>query len=126
MRRHLGFLLAVFALSQPASAQYIVGLRDAKAARTDSIFRAFDRTDSPGCAVGVYQDGKPLYARGYGMASLESGAPMTEFSVVVVRKAVEHKVRFGRVQQWVQPSTVGGPALKVKRERLRRVLEGTI
>lgn len=50
--------------------------------------------------------------------------PMTEFSVIVVRKAVEHKIRFGRVQQWVQPSTVGGPALKVKRERLRRVLEG--
>ena len=51
--------------------------------------------------------------------------PMTEFSVVVVRKAVEHKIRFGRVQRWVQPSTVGGPALKVKRETLRRVLEGS-
>ena len=84
MRRHLGFLLAVFALSQPASAQYIVGLRDAKAARTDSIFRAFDRTDSPGCAVGVYQDGKPLYARGYGMASLEHGVPLSPRSVLDV------------------------------------------
>ena len=59
--------------SPPVVAQQIVGTRDARALRTDSVFQRFDRTDSPGCAVGVYQDGQILYARGYGMASLEHG-----------------------------------------------------
>lgn len=77
-------VLASLALSHPASAQHIIGLRDAKASRTDSVFRQFDRTDSPGCAVGVYQDGKPLYARGYGMASLEHSTPLSPRSVLDV------------------------------------------
>ncbi len=47
--------------------------RDPRARRVDSVFAAFDRTDSPGCAVGVYQDDTTLYARGYGMANLELG-----------------------------------------------------
>ncbi|MEQ1690458.1 MAG: serine hydrolase domain-containing protein [Gemmatimonas sp.] len=75
-------LLAV--VTAAADAQQIVGLRDARALRTDSIFRRFDRTDSPGCAVGVFQDGALLYGRGYGMASLELGVPLTTRSVLDV------------------------------------------
>ncbi|HVE32550.1 MAG TPA: hypothetical protein VNC18_03235 [Gemmatimonadaceae bacterium] len=40
-------------------------------ARVDRIFAAYDRTDSPGCAVGVYRDGRVAVARGYGMPDLE-------------------------------------------------------
>ncbi len=40
-------------------------------AQVDVVFAAFDRTDSPGCALGVFQDGGLAYARGYGMANLE-------------------------------------------------------
>ena len=80
--RHLAILS--FALSNPASAQYITGARDDKATRVDSIFRAFDRTDSPGCALGVYQDGAIRYARGYGMASLEHSVPLSPRSVLDV------------------------------------------
>ncbi|HEY6828281.1 MAG TPA: serine hydrolase domain-containing protein [Gemmatimonadaceae bacterium] len=76
--------LLSFALSTPAFGQYIAGARDDKAVRVDSIFRAFDRTDSPGCAVGVYQDGAIRYARGYGMASLEHGVPLAPRSVLDV------------------------------------------
>jgi len=47
---------------------------------------------------------------------------MTEFTVRVVRPAVEHKITLQRVQQWAQPSTTGGPAMLVKRERLRKML----
>jgi CubicO group peptidase (beta-lactamase class C family) len=72
------------ALATTASAQYIIGARDEKALRADSVFRAFDRTDSPGCALGVYQDGAIRYARGYGMASLEYGLPLTPRSVLDV------------------------------------------
>ena len=70
--------------SQVARAQHIIGARDSRAVRADSVFQRFDRTDSPGCALGVYQDGKILYARGYGMASLEHGVAMSPRSVLDV------------------------------------------
>src|SRR5690242_11347697 len=71
MRRRSVLLAALLVASSTASAQHIVGVRDARALAADSVFQAFDRTDSPGCSLGVYQDGKIQYARGYGMASLE-------------------------------------------------------
>src|SRR5205814_107600 len=56
----------------------------ARAQRADSGCQRFDRTDSPGCALGVYEDGKILYARGYGMASLEHGVALSPRSVLDV------------------------------------------
>ena len=50
-------------------------------ARVDRIFAAWDRTDSPGCALGVYRDGRIAYARGYGMANLELGVALSPRSV---------------------------------------------
>ena len=41
--------------SRVANAQHIIGARDARALRADSVFQRFDRTDAPGCALGVYQ-----------------------------------------------------------------------
>ena len=69
-------------LVNTVAAQHIIGARDDKALRTDSVFRAFDRTDSPGCALGVYENGKLRYGRGYGMASLENGTPITPRTVL--------------------------------------------
>lgn len=66
------------------SAQQIIGTRDSNTARVDSIFRAFDRTDAPGCALGIFQDGRIRYARGYGMANLEHGIPITPRTVMDV------------------------------------------
>jgi Beta-lactamase class C and other penicillin binding proteins len=77
-------LLVAVTVPSPALAQQIIGARDARALRADSVFERFDRTDSPGCALGVYQDGKILYARGYGMASLEHGVPLSPRSVLDV------------------------------------------
>ena len=77
-------LLAALAAPSAAHAQHIVGVRDARALRADSVFQRFDRTDSPGCALGVYQDGKVQYARGYGMASLEHGVALSPRSVLDV------------------------------------------
>ena len=70
--------------STSVDAQDIIGTRDSRALRADSVFQRFDRTDSPGCALGVYQDGKILYARGYGMASLEHGVALSPRSVLDV------------------------------------------
>ena len=43
----------------------------------DAVFAGWDRRGSPGCALGVYKDGRILYERGYGMADLEHNAPIT-------------------------------------------------
>src|SRR5690349_18881935 len=77
-------LVSALALPNAAHGQDIIGARDVRALRADSVFQTFDRTDSPGCALGVYQDGKILYARGYGMASLEHGVAMSPRSVLDV------------------------------------------
>jgi CubicO group peptidase (beta-lactamase class C family) len=48
--------------------------------RVDSIFATFDKPDSPGCAVSVVDSGRTVFAKGYGMASLEHDVPITPSS----------------------------------------------
>src|SRR5260370_495233 len=55
--------------ANPASAESVT-------ARVDKLFAEWNRSDSPGCSLGVSQNGVPLYQHGYGMATLESGAPL--------------------------------------------------
>ncbi|MEO7966451.1 MAG: serine hydrolase domain-containing protein, partial [Gemmatimonadaceae bacterium] len=43
------------------------------AAGVDSVFAKYNRTDGPGCALGVYRNGAIAYTRGYGMAELNQG-----------------------------------------------------
>lgn len=45
--------------------------------RVDSVFVAWSRTFTPGCAVGVDTGGVPLLRRAYGMANLETATPWT-------------------------------------------------
>lgn len=48
----------------------------------DAIFADFPHyPDSPGCALGVIQDGEFIYRRGYGMANLEYGIPIDSATV---------------------------------------------
>lgn len=78
----LGFAALLLAFGpEGVRAQQVIGTRDSLSARVDSVFRAFDRTDGPGCALGVYQGGRIVYARGYGMANLELGVPITPRTV---------------------------------------------
>jgi CubicO group peptidase (beta-lactamase class C family) len=79
MRRHPApatrvALCALVALCTPAAvaAQSATSPLDR---RIDSVFAAFSRTTTPGCAVGVDRSGAPLVRRAYGMANLESGSP---------------------------------------------------
>jgi CubicO group peptidase (beta-lactamase class C family) len=53
----------------------------APAAQVDALFLRLIRPDTPGCAVGVYRKGEIVLARGYGVASIESGRPITPRSV---------------------------------------------
>ena len=43
--------------------------------KVDRIFAEWDKPDSPGCAVGVLQNGRFIYQRGYGMANLDYDIP---------------------------------------------------
>ncbi|MHA2284218.1 MAG: serine hydrolase domain-containing protein [Promethearchaeota archaeon] len=47
----------------------------------DKLFANWDKPDTPGCAIGIIQDGKFLYKRGYGMANLEHDIPLSTKSV---------------------------------------------
>lgn len=49
--------------------------------QVDAIFAEWNRTDSPGCALSVIQEGKVVYEKGYGMASLEHSVPITPNTV---------------------------------------------
>ena len=48
----------------------------------DDLFEQWDKGDSPGAAVGIFKDGRILYARGYGVANLDYAIPMTPHTVV--------------------------------------------
>jgi len=42
-------------------------------ARVDKVFERWNRSDTPGCVIGVALDGKPALVKAYGMADLEFG-----------------------------------------------------
>jgi CubicO group peptidase (beta-lactamase class C family) len=52
-----------------------------RADRVDAVFKDYDSTASPGCAVAVYQDDKILYKRAYGMANLDHDVRLSTSSV---------------------------------------------
>ena len=47
----------------------------------DRVFADLSDTTVPGCALGIVRDGELVYGRGYGMANLELGVPITIHSV---------------------------------------------
>ena len=53
-------------------------------ARVDKIFADLQKPGSPGCALGVFRDGHILYAKGYGLASVEVSAPITPQTVFYI------------------------------------------
>jgi len=47
----------------------------------DQVFAAYQKAGSPGCSLGVIRDGALVYSKGYGLASLELGVPLSPSSV---------------------------------------------
>jgi CubicO group peptidase (beta-lactamase class C family) len=70
-------LASLIALPASAGAQPAADL----AARLDAVFADYHSTESPGCAVGVYQGDRIVAARAYGMANLDHDVPLTPSSV---------------------------------------------
>lgn len=56
-------------------------LADPLTDKVDQLFRAWDKPDSPGCALGVIRNGEFVYKHGYGMANLEHSIPLSPQSV---------------------------------------------
>jgi CubicO group peptidase (beta-lactamase class C family) len=82
------FIIFTFTLSLVASATGYAQERaadqpdrDATSKRVDALFAQWDKPDSPGCAVAVIRDGRVIYNRGYGMANLDYGIPISSQSV---------------------------------------------
>lgn len=70
-------LLIAQALGSPLAAQ----LPETSRRGVDSVFAAYDRTDAPGCAVGVSERGVSVYQRAYGMADLQHRLALGERSI---------------------------------------------
>ncbi len=47
----------------------------------DELLAEWDRSDCPGCALGIIQNGQLVHKRGYGMANLEHDVPITSRTV---------------------------------------------
>jgi CubicO group peptidase (beta-lactamase class C family) len=73
-------LLLASSIALPAAAAAQPAAPDLTA-RVDAIFAEYDSTESPGCAVGVYQGDRLVVARAYGMANLDHDVPLTPASV---------------------------------------------
>lgn len=72
-------LLSILALPwQPTAAQ------NPSAQQIDAVFLDYDKPGSPGCALGVAQDGQFVYKNGYGYANLDWDIPITPKTVFYV------------------------------------------
>ncbi|MCX6143110.1 MAG: serine hydrolase [Ignavibacteriales bacterium] len=67
--------------SVQAQSQERIEIRTDVQKRVDSLFVQWDKPNSPGCALGVIKNGELIYRRGYGMANLEHGIPISARSV---------------------------------------------
>lgn len=85
MIRPLAAVILLALSGSAASAQLPASVRRG----VDSVFLRVDRTDAPGCALGVSEKGRMVYTRGYGMADLQHRVaigPQSIFHVASVSK----------------------------------------
>ena len=55
--------------------------KDARTDQVDKLFAAWDKPESPGCALAIIKDGRMVYKRGYGMAHLEHNSPISSTTI---------------------------------------------
>src|SRR5438445_5379635 len=80
-RRVTSGILAGLLSFMAASGTAASAAEDKKAAAVDEVFADLTKPGSPGCALGVYREGKIIYSKGYGLANLEENVPITPESV---------------------------------------------
>lgn len=75
----LALFAALPAMTPPLAAQG--ALTPFVRSQVDAVFARWDHTNTPGCALGVSQNGRTVYERGYGMAELQYGLAITPQSI---------------------------------------------
>lgn len=60
----------------------------------DSLFLDWNRPDVPDCAIGIVEDGKLIYSKGYGIADLEQDIQITPTSVFYIGSVSKQFVTF--------------------------------
>ncbi|MFB3787781.1 MAG: serine hydrolase domain-containing protein [bacterium] len=68
------FLAGIIFLHAPALALSL-------SEKVDQTFKKWNTPNSPGCAIAVVKDGQIIYEKGYGMADLRHGVPLTPNTV---------------------------------------------
>jgi len=58
--------------------------------KVDALFAQWDNKDSPGASVGIFKDGRIIYARGYGSANLEYSIPNTPQTIFRIGSTSKH------------------------------------
>jgi CubicO group peptidase (beta-lactamase class C family) len=76
MTRLSASILLLVSVTTPLAAQ------SSLEARVDEVFRQYASSETPGCTVGVAQNGRVLLERAYGMADLERNVPLTPASIL--------------------------------------------
>jgi len=71
----ISLLLALIIISTKTYSQSV------EFSEVDAIFSEWDNDSTPGCGLGIIQDGKLIYGRGYGLANLEYNIPNSKESV---------------------------------------------
>ncbi|HTT33360.1 MAG TPA: serine hydrolase domain-containing protein [Methylomirabilota bacterium] len=80
-RRILGSVLTALLVFADSSSSLASPGDDKKAAAVDEVFADLSKPGSPGCALGVFRDGKIVYSKGYGLANLEQNVAITPQTV---------------------------------------------
>ncbi len=78
MNKAVRFLACAFVLTATLTREAAAhqNVADSLTAKVDSIFARFT-PDVPGCAVGIYQNARTIFAKGYGSANIEYDVPIT-------------------------------------------------
>jgi CubicO group peptidase (beta-lactamase class C family) len=63
---------------------FSTAVADEKTDKVDQLFSRWEKTNSPGCALAIIQDGRVIYKHGYGMANLEHSIPISPGSVFYI------------------------------------------
>src|ERR1700748_1765235 len=71
------FTVLTFIVVATASSRAPAQVSDSVARRIDGVYARYASPSSPGCVVGVFQNGKITYEKGYGSANIEYDAPIT-------------------------------------------------
>ena len=78
IRHRCALLAAVLLLGSIEASAQSNASRPSTDSRIAAIFAPFARTDAPGCVVAVFRAGAVLYTRGFGMADVSHGIPLTD------------------------------------------------